>query len=140
MISNGTLATQKKCIGTLESIGYKVKCAKLESPAIIVVGNVVLLNDQLDFFEKRPLFGRKITVPYIEAIGERTHFNKLITDLQQLGADVDTDIPDRIKDGYGLNKMLIDRALDDGIDTILHVITGLRLRKKSLTEEKTVLR
>ena len=90
MISNGTLATQKKCIGTLESIGYKVKCAKLESPAIIVVGNVVLLNDQLDFFEKRPLFGRKITVPYIEAIGERTHFNKLITDLQQLGADVDT--------------------------------------------------
>lgn len=90
VISNGTLATQKKCIGTLESIGYKVKCAKLESPAIIVVGNVVSLNDQLDFFEKRPLFGRKITVPYIEAIGERTHFNKLITDLQQLGADVDT--------------------------------------------------
>ena len=90
VISNGTLATQKKCIGTLESIGYKVKCAKLESPAIIVVGNVVSLNDQLDFFEKRPLFGRKITVPYIEAMGERTHFNKLITDLQQLGADVDT--------------------------------------------------
>ena len=45
--------------------------------------------------------------------------------LEGLGADVDTDIPDRIKDGYGLNKMLIDRALDDGIDTILHVITGL---------------
>ena len=90
VISNGTLATQKKCIGTLESIGYKVKCAKLESPAIIVVGNVVSLNDQLDLFEKRPLFGRKITVPYIEAMGERTHFNKLITDLQQLGADVDT--------------------------------------------------
>ena len=42
------------------------------------------------FLEKRPLFGRKITVPYIEAMGERTHFNKLITDLQQLGADVDT--------------------------------------------------
>ena len=34
--------------------------------------------------------------------------------LEGLGADVDTDIPDRIKDGYGLNKMLIDRALDDG--------------------------
>ena len=55
------------------------------------VGNVVSLNDQLGFFlKKRPLFGRKITVPYIEAMGERTHFNKLITDLQQLGADVDT--------------------------------------------------
>lgn len=89
VISNGTLATQKKCIGTLENIGYKVKSAKLESPAIIVVGNVVSLNEQLDFFEKRPLFGRKITVPYIEAMGERTHSNKLITDLQQLGAEVD---------------------------------------------------
>ena len=48
--------------------------------------------------------------------------------------------PDRIKDGYGLNKMLIDRALDDGIDTIITCDNGLRLRKKSLTEEKTVLR
>ena len=90
VISNGTLATQKKCIGTLENIGYKVKCAKLESPAIIVVGNVVLLNEQLDFFEKRPLFGRKITVPYIEAMGEQRYSNKLITDLQQLGAEVDS--------------------------------------------------
>ena len=39
--------------------------------------------------------------------------------LSGLGADVDTDIPDRIKDGYGLNRMLIDRAIDDGIDTIV---------------------
>ena len=39
--------------------------------------------------------------------------------LSVLGADVDTDIPDRVKDGYGLNKMLIDRALDDGIDTVI---------------------
>ena len=34
--------------------------------------------------------------------------------LSGLGADVDTDIPDRIKDGYGLNRMLIDRAIEMG--------------------------
>ena len=45
--------------------------------------------------------------------------------LEGLGADVDTDIPDRIKDGYGLNKMLIDRALDDGIDTIITCDNGI---------------
>ena len=45
--------------------------------------------------------------------------------LSKLGAHVDTDIPDRIRDGYGLNKMLIDRALDDGIDTIITCDNGI---------------
>lgn len=81
VISNGTLAAQRKCIGTLADIGEKIEEAKLTSPAIIVVGDVVSLNDRIDFFEKRPLFGRKITVPYIKT-------NELIAKLQQLGADI----------------------------------------------------
>ncbi|WP_443598137.1 uroporphyrinogen-III C-methyltransferase [Agathobacter sp.] len=93
VISNGTLAAQRKCIGTLADIGEKIEEAKLTSPAIIVVGDVVSLNDRLDFFEKRPLFGRKITVPYIEAMPEKMEAvniktNELIEKLQQLGADV----------------------------------------------------
>ena len=44
--------------------------------------------------------------------------------LAGLGADVDTDIPDRIKDGYGLNQMLIDRALEDDVDTIVTCDNG----------------
>lgn len=83
VISNGTLAAQRKCIGTLADIGEKIEEAKLTSPAIIVVGDVVSLNERLDFFEKRPLFGRKITVPYINI-----KTNELISKLQQLGADV----------------------------------------------------
>lgn len=85
VISNGTLAAQRKCIGTLADIGEKIEKAKLTSPAIIVVGDVVSLNDRLDFFEKRPLFGRKITVPYIETMAGT---NELISKLQQLGADI----------------------------------------------------
>lgn len=45
--------------------------------------------------------------------------------IAKLGGDVDTDIPDRIKDGYGLNRMLIDRALDEGIDTIITCDNGI---------------
>ncbi|WP_251389883.1 single-stranded-DNA-specific exonuclease RecJ [Mediterraneibacter agrestimuris] len=45
--------------------------------------------------------------------------------LSRLGADVDTDIPDRIKDGYGLNRQLIDRAIEDGIDTIITCDNGI---------------
>lgn len=45
--------------------------------------------------------------------------------LSNLGARIDTDIPDRIKDGYGLNQNLIDRALEDGIDTIITCDNGI---------------
>ena len=50
--------------------------------------------------------------------------------LAGLGADVDTDIPDRIKDGYGLNQMLIDRALEDDVDTIITCDTGIAARSE----------
>ncbi len=66
VISNGTLPTQNKCVGTLKNIGAKMEEAHLKSPAIIVAGDVVNMSDELDFFEKRPLFGKKVIVPYIE--------------------------------------------------------------------------
>ncbi len=49
----------------------------------------------------------------------------LLKGLSALGAAVDTDIPDRIKDGYGLNRELVDRALLAGIDTILTCDNGI---------------
>lgn len=69
VISNGTLPMQNKCVGTLKNIGAKMKETHLKSPAIIVAGDVVNMSDELDFFEKRPLFGRKFIVPYIEDMG-----------------------------------------------------------------------
>lgn len=49
----------------------------------------------------------------------------LLEGLKALGAKVDSDIPDRMKDGYGLNKTLIDRALDAGVDTIITCDNGI---------------
>jgi len=49
----------------------------------------------------------------------------LLKGLEMAGAKVDTDIPDRKKDGYGLNKELIRHALDDGCDTILTCDNGI---------------
>ena len=45
--------------------------------------------------------------------------------LAELGADVDTDIPDRIKDGYGINESIIRAASAEGIDTILTCDNGI---------------
>lgn len=49
----------------------------------------------------------------------------LLEGLENLGADVDMDIPDRILDGYGLNRHLIDRAFEAGIDTIVTCDNGI---------------
>ena len=46
-----------------------------------------------------------------------------------LGADVDSDIPDRMKDGYGLNRNLIDRALEADVDTIITCDNGIAAKK-----------
>ncbi len=49
----------------------------------------------------------------------------LLEGLGALGAHVDMDIPDRMKDGYGLNIHLIDRAFDAGVDTIITCDNGI---------------
>ena len=49
----------------------------------------------------------------------------LLKGLKRLGANVDTYIPDRVKDGYGMHEQLIDKALEDGIDTILTCDNGI---------------
>lgn len=49
----------------------------------------------------------------------------LLEGLKRLGADADYDIPDRMTDGYGLNIHLIQRAYDDGVDTVLTCDNGI---------------
>lgn len=49
----------------------------------------------------------------------------LVSGLKRLGAVVDYDIPDRIKDGYGLNIGLVELAADDGVDTIVTCDNGI---------------
>ncbi len=45
--------------------------------------------------------------------------------LIRCGAEADVEIPDRMKDGYGLNKNLIQYAYEEGIDTILTCDNGI---------------
>lgn len=45
--------------------------------------------------------------------------------IQHCGGNVSTQIPDRMKDGYGINENLIDQAKRDGMDTILTCDNGI---------------
>ncbi|MEG2349265.1 MAG: single-stranded-DNA-specific exonuclease RecJ [Hungatella sp.] len=48
--------------------------------------------------------------------------------LMRVGAAVDYEIPDRIRDGYGINESIIEAAAADGIDTILTCDNGIAAR------------
>ena len=54
----------------------------------------------------------------------------LLRGLTRVGAEVDTDIPNRKKDGYGLNEDLVKRAYDAGVDTILTCDNGIAAVKE----------
>ena len=62
VIMRGTSSKQKKVVGTLRNIQEKVKEAKLKSPCIIAIGEVITLNDKLNWYEKKPLFGLNVCV------------------------------------------------------------------------------
>ncbi|MBI3323258.1 MAG: uroporphyrinogen-III C-methyltransferase, partial [Candidatus Omnitrophica bacterium] len=62
VIEWGTLPTQRTVTGTLGTIAKACARAKVAPPAILVVGEVVRLRRRLNWFERKPLFGRRIVV------------------------------------------------------------------------------
>ncbi len=62
LIRWGTLPEQQTTIGKLSTIGEIARWKKIQPPVIILVGEVVALRSQLNWFEELPLFGKKILV------------------------------------------------------------------------------
>ena len=62
LIRWGTRTDQETLVGTLADIVEKAGSVGFESPAVIVVGEVVNLREKLRWFDNRPLFGKKILV------------------------------------------------------------------------------
>lgn len=83
VVMRGTTSKQRKVIGTLENICKKVREAKLESPCIIVVGDVVSLNEKLSWYENLPLFGANICLTRSKEQSKEIKWK-----LKELGAEV----------------------------------------------------
>lgn len=54
----------------------------------------------------------------------------LLTAIRNLGGTVDMELPDRIKDGYGVNEQLIEQAMADKVDTIITCDNGIAAKKE----------
>ncbi|HEX5413116.1 MAG TPA: uroporphyrinogen-III C-methyltransferase [Terriglobia bacterium] len=76
----GTRAAQQTLTGTLADIAAKAK--GVEAPAIIVVGKVAALREELNWFERLPLFGKRIVTT--RARGQSAAFRDA---LESLGAE-----------------------------------------------------
>jgi uroporphyrinogen III methyltransferase/synthase len=62
VIQWGTRAAQRTVVATAATIGERAAAAAIGPPAIAVVGTVVTLRDTLNWYERKPLFGRRIVV------------------------------------------------------------------------------
>ncbi|MEJ5357585.1 MAG: uroporphyrinogen-III C-methyltransferase [Desulfobacterales bacterium] len=78
----GTTPRQQTVTGTLADIAARAREAGIRPPALIVVGEVVRLREQLRWFERRPLFGLRIVVTRA-----REQASDLLRRLSALGAE-----------------------------------------------------
>ncbi len=83
MVRWGTTGRQQTIQGTLATIADIASKADFKPPAVTVVGEVVRLRENLNWFEQRPLFGRRIVVTR-----SREQASELVRQLSELGADV----------------------------------------------------
>lgn len=79
----GTHAHQRTVTGTLSTIADEIDRASLAAPVITVIGPVVSLRDQIGWFDRRPLFGKRIVVTRA-----RSQASTLSEQLAALGAEV----------------------------------------------------
>ncbi|MEM1295748.1 MAG: uroporphyrinogen-III C-methyltransferase, partial [Verrucomicrobiota bacterium] len=82
MIRWATTGGQETLTGTLGNIADRVEETGFKSPAVCVIGTVVNLRDELNWFETRPLFGKRIVVTRT-----RKQAGVLSAQLRELGAD-----------------------------------------------------
>jgi uroporphyrinogen III methyltransferase / synthase len=103
LIQWGTFGRQKTLEGTLETIAEKALSEKFSNPAITLVGNIISLRNKINWFEKKPLFGRQILLARTG-----TNESKLAKELSEHGADV-YEYPKWKKTSFPIDKTILEK-------------------------------
>ncbi len=83
LVRNGTLASQRTVAGTLGDLADRAETEAIGPPALLVIGDVVNHRPALSWFERSPLFGKRIVVTRPEGDSDSS-----ASDLEALGAEV----------------------------------------------------
>lgn len=108
----GTRAHQQTLEGTLDTITRQVRESGFQSPAIIVVGEVVKLRTALSWFEMRPLMGRRILI----AADTQEEGRDLASALEELGAET---LDVSVEQGTVTNPMRVQQLLNHSTGELL---------------------
>ena len=136
LIQWGTRPEQRTVTGTLSDIEGIVKREGISSPAIIIVGNVVKLREKLNWFEKKPLFGKRILVTRA-----REQASDLSKAIESLGGEA-FEYPS-IKIAEVEDKTLLDNAINTASSynwLIFTSVNGVKFFFKRMKELKKDIR
>lgn len=72
ILHRGTWPAQRVITAPLGDIAHAARAASIANPALLVVGDVVRLRDTIRWFDKKPLFGKRVLVTRPEGQAEQT--------------------------------------------------------------------
>lgn len=136
LIQWGTRPEQRTVTGTLETIVKIVEEEKISSPAIIIVGEVVKLREKLNWFEKKPFFGKRILVTRA-----REQASGLSREIESLGGEA-FEFP-AIKIAEMEDKSKLDQAINSASNydwLIFTSVNGVKFFFKRMNELKKDIR
>lgn len=142
VISHATTLSQRTVSGTLSTIVDEVAKVALPAPALVIVGDVVRMRQRIDWFESKPLFGRRIVVTRA-----REQSSDLKAALEEAGAVV-LQFPtieivppsslaslDRVIEETGLYQWLIFTS-QNGVRSFFDRLREKRLDSRALSEAR----
>ncbi len=136
VIENGARGTQRKVVAPVSELAERVRMAGVKSPAVIVVGNVCLLSERLDWFTNLPLHGKTVVVTR-----PKERAGTLSEKLRDLGANVvecpcielrETDELEPIRTALKRENKFCVFTSPSGVTAAVHALTKLGLDLRAL--------
>lgn len=144
LVKDGTRPGQQTVTGTMEDIVVRVKEAKLTSPAVIIVGEVVRLREKLRWFDNRPLFGKRVLVT--RSKHQASALSRLLSQhgaqpvempLIDIQAVTDTSQLDRAITELDNYNWIIFSSVN-GVETFFRRLNSLKLDSRALSNLKVI--
>ena len=113
LVENATLPSQRTVVGTLGTIVDLARTENVKPPAVFFLGEVISLRERLNWFEKRPLFGKRILVTRPRERAGR--FRAALADLGAHVIEMPTIRIESLEDFTELDKAIADLATYDWV-------------------------
>lgn len=135
VLERGTTAGQRKILGTLKDIAEKAKEAKVQSPALILVGETAGMRE-LEWYDRRPLAGKKILLTRPREVS-----GELAAMLREKGAEVLEAPSIRIVPSREAGELAGALAEKPGYDWLVFTSrNGVRIFRDSLRQARVDIR